>query len=525
MATNLSADAISWREKYLEALDAQEQVERDAQQQQRSLRRALVQLSLLVDGQDSALDNFLDQLRAALRNEAEAVPDHLLTQLDQTVRAADGQQDQFDADVLRELTRLASGLRSLGLTGGLKRELDHYLTRLPARAQKIGLYPALLDQLAELQERALEELRAPRPGLFQRLRGASAAPQFASEGLLEELGEVLQRLLDAVDTEYVAPESLQELRERITSDVLLNDLPAILAQSRDLLKQAWLAANEVFAQYLDQVNAELAEIAGVLGGAVAQETARNSAQSDFQNALEMNCQSLEGQVVDARDLQQLKQQVSTQLSQIRSALADFRAAERQDEGLVGQLTTLAERVALMERDAEANRAKLKEQRHKALHDPLTQLPNREAYEERVRHETQRWQRYGHPLSLAVCDIDHFKQINDRFGHQAGDRVLKVLSQAIEKRLREVDFIGRFGGEEFIILMPETGAAEAHKALDAIRDAIASTSFHYRKEPLTVTLCMGVAEFQQGDTPEKVFGRADRALYEAKAAGRNRTCLG
>src|SRR5690606_18056861 len=152
-----------------------------------------------------------------------------------------------------------------------------------------------------------------------------------------------------------------------------------------------------------------------------------------------------------------------------------------------------DRVNVMERDAETNRAKLKEHRHKALHDPLTQLPNREAYDERMRHEVKRWQRYGHPLTLAVCDIDHFKKINDRFGHQAGDRVLKVISRAMEKRLREVDFFGRYGGEEFVVLMPETTAADALGVLDKIRAAIAETSFHYRHEPLNIPLCLGITE--------------------------------
>lgn len=103
-------------------------------------------------------------------------------------------------------------------------------------------------------------------------------------------------------------------------------------------------------------------------------------------------------------------------------------------------------------------------------------------------------------------------------------MLKVISRAIAKRLREVDFFGRYGGEEFVLLLPETGAEDALIALDKIRAAIAKTSFQYREEPLPVTLCMGIAEFLPGDNAETVFDRADRALYAAKAGGRDQCQL-
>ena len=121
------------------------------------------------------------------------------------------------------------------------------------------------------------------------------------------------------------------------------------------------------------------------------------------------------------------------------------------------------------------------------------------------------------------DIDWFKNINDTYGHQAGDRVLKVLSRGIAKRLREVDFMARYGGEEFVLVLPETQSEQAHGALDKIREAIALTPFHFKESPVQITLSMGIAEFREGDTVEKVFARADKQLYVAKEQGRNR-CL-
>lgn len=518
-------DAEAWRSKYLDALDAQEQLERESRNQYQLMRRALVQLSLMADGQDQELDLLLERIRSSLRQDEETPRDELFDELDRRVRELETKRDQFDREVLAALTKLVNSLRTLSLSSAMKKDLGHYLARLPARSQKVSLYPALLDQLADLHEQAVNNLQQARPGLMQRLRGGgSTQAEAVSESLRAELSLVLQSLLTSINPEFVASDKVKEMSDQLNRGLALGEVPAFLEQTRDLVLQAWLSANQLFVSYLDNVNSELADIAQALGGALNSNNQREQASNDFQSALERECHTLESHVTEARDLQQLKTQVSSQLGQIRASLSQLQAAEQDNDGLTNQLNYLSERVKVMEREAESSRVNLQKHRHMALHDPLTQLPNREAYAERVIHEIQRWQRYGHPLTLAICDIDHFKKINDNFGHQAGDRVLKVISRAIAKRLREVDFFGRYGGEEFVVLLPETGAADALAALDKIRAAIAKTSFHYREEPLPVTLCMGIAEFQPGDNAETVFDRADRALYAAKSGGRNQCQL-
>lgn len=102
-------------------------------------------------------------------------------------------------------------------------------------------------------------------------------------------------------------------------------------------------------------------------------------------------------------------------------------------------------------------------------------------------------------------------------------MLQVLAKALQKRLREVDFIARYGGEEFVILLPETAEQDAHEALDKIRNAISTTPFRFREQPVTITLSIGLSGFREGDTVEDVFARADQQLYVAKERGRN-LCL-
>jgi diguanylate cyclase len=175
----------------------------------------------------------------------------------------------------------------------------------------------------------------------------------------------------------------------------------------------------------------------------------------------------------------------------------------------------------MEQEALGYREHLEEQRQKALIDPLTSLPNRAAWSERLEHEVRHWQQHGNTLLLAMLDLDHFKRINDNYGHLAGDKVLKIIASVLRKRLRGTDFIARFGGEEFVMLMPGTSLATGAKLLETLRAAIESCPFHFKGERVTITLSVGFTACKTAEHSDQALKRADQALYRAKNAGRNR----
>lgn len=156
-----------------------------------------------------------------------------------------------------------------------------------------------------------------------------------------------------------------------------------------------------------------------------------------------------------------------------------------------------------------------------LRDPLTGIGNRRFMTERLREEAERSRRLGAVFSLAVLDIDHFKSVNDRFGHDAGDEVLCGVAEAVRAALRDYDVFARWGGEEFIIALPETGQAVAHAVCERIRESIEALCVSKDGESIRVTASFGLAEHRSGDTPSETINRADVALRQAKASGRNR----
>jgi diguanylate cyclase (GGDEF)-like protein len=167
-----------------------------------------------------------------------------------------------------------------------------------------------------------------------------------------------------------------------------------------------------------------------------------------------------------------------------------------------------------------NETELTEQ---ALTDALTGLPNRYAFDMALAREAARALRNKSSLVLAVIDVDHFKSINDRYGHHIGDQVLREVAKILGGQLRTADIVSRWGGEEFAILLPDLDLVSAKVIVERLRELIAQHSFNYGKaRELSLTVSIGLAAVPNDGEPSKAFARADRALYAAKDSGRNRT---
>lgn len=160
-----------------------------------------------------------------------------------------------------------------------------------------------------------------------------------------------------------------------------------------------------------------------------------------------------------------------------------------------------------------------------LHDGLTGLFNHTTIKERLEQEVARAGRHGNRLSFAILDLDHFKSVNDTHGHPAGDRVLKSLAQLLTRRLRGSDVIGRYGGEEFAVILPNTGLEDSVKALEELRASFEKVRHRTQGVEFSVTFSCGVSTFPACPTSASLTEVADRALYAAKAEGRNKVCIG
>lgn len=162
----------------------------------------------------------------------------------------------------------------------------------------------------------------------------------------------------------------------------------------------------------------------------------------------------------------------------------------------------------------------------SVKDELTALYNHRCFQEHVESETARAKRYQQHLCCVMIDLDHFKQINDNFGHQFGDKILRRIAQVAKGAVRESDFLARYGGEEFVLLLPNTPYEGATVLADRLLELVRSQKFEYEGQALSVTISMGISSFVEDHirSTEQLVEYADRALYQAKASGRDRICL-
>ena len=464
----------SWKEKYLQALESSDSREEQWQTERNTLERMLVRTSLASEGQSRELDRLLARVRRDLRKKTVDVEAwrELQEQIDRQVALLDERAEAEQARPSPPSTDVVNGNAEAAPGSDLRDERD------------------LADST-------------------QRLR------------IAQRVGELLGQLLDQVTLDSVAEARARELQRTLLSSNDWNELREGLNHVAELVIKAVNRSRGEFEAFLKRLDERLALLHEHFDEQSTAQMDRLSASETLDQEIREGMARIGADVRDSEDLNQLKASVSQHLSSIGDAVGRFRDKETDREKVMSdQLRAMQEKIAVMEAHSEQLQSEVRRERERAMTDLLTQLPNREAWQERLSFEFNRWQRYRNELTIGLLDIDLFKRINDGYGHKAGDRVLQLISRELKAGLRTTDYVARYGGEEFVLLFPETGPDAALVAMEKLRERISKLPFHFSGEPVTVTFSAGLAAFKRGDSEEAVFERADRALYLAKDAGRN-----
>lgn len=349
-----------------------------------------------------------------------------------------------------------------------------------------------------------------------------SSPEPSYSSVAAHIEETLLGLLnDLTLPEHHRPQA-EAMRKRLEHGLNWYELLPILEDLAVLMLAISDGGQQDFESYLKQLNERLESFQSNLQAASEDYVGQQSQSRELNNQLREQVDCLQSSVQDAADLTSLKTVLEGRLEGLLSTMDQHQSArDEREKDVAARLQSLASRVATMEQEALGFRANLEEQRQKALIDPLTSLPNRAAWEERLGREMALWQRDKNSLLVGILDLDHFKRINDGYGHLAGDRVLKIVAKVLKKNLRATDFIARFGGEEFVVLMPATQVTAGLALLDQLRTAVEQCPFHFKSEPVVITVSVGVTALRAGERSDTALKRADQALYRAKESGRNR----
>ncbi len=372
-----------------------------------------------------------------------------------------------------------------------------------------------------------EPLRALLADLSATISQLDMAPAGAVDASVPDplLLDVLRSLLERIQFDDALRGQARALGERLEQcekSVELNDLIDAIAELVNRQSHGLHNSLIQFEAAFGRINSRLGEMfQHVVEDAQALEQAQESGRT-LERQLMGEVGDLGEEVRQSTSLAFLQQQVDQRLQRIESHVKAFRAREReQSAAWQARAQGMRERISELEEQASSMQAAMSRQKRKALVDPLTGIPNRLAYRRRVGAYLQQAEPCAWSLCLAIWDIDHFKRINDSFGHKAGDRALRLVGRKLARSVRAHDFVARYGGEEFVMLLENATRDQAVATLDALRKAIAATPFHHQGQPVALTLSCGVTQLEPGDDFDVAFERADAALYEAKRGGRNR----
>jgi len=534
-----------WKARYLLALETQERLAHEHEERERELARAVNRISLACEGQEQELDGQLAGLRDFIRK-GRSLPIAILASkidvVDERIRLLEERSKYTETAAAAALDALLSRLALDELPGGIKRRIASLRREAHESVRRTEGLEQILRACADLQHEVLQAVRgqaAGRSGLLQRMFGRPASAGGGPRPDIERdapptrrIGGAARKALDALIDTVEPPEQdepnralFESAKARIARGARLDELVTTLDTVRALAAAALARNRDEFGHFLQQLNERLAAAGAAASGAHALSQQRAAAGSELSAAIARNIAGMRRSTDAATDVEQLKREARAHIDQMATAMTVYRTREDRIQEEFGQrVSALEDRVRELESHARSAEVRVAEQRHIALTDRLSQLPNREAFERRLTEECERRERHGSALSLAVCDIDNFKRVNDTWGHAAGDAVIAAVAATLRDALPANGFIARYGGEEFVLLLAGSSAPEGAQALEALRAALERLSVMHGDQRIAVTGSFGIAEFHAGDAPERVFTRADAALYRAKSAGRNRVCI-
>jgi diguanylate cyclase len=453
-----------WKDRYRDLVRDLEDKERHWTSLEAALRAAAGKLALAAMGQGKALDAALEKVVAVLRSDIS--PPQLDASVSQLVRAL--QIDETD---------------------------------------RAGSAPASNAMPAASGRAPVVEAREPSPDLAKALAGFVAA--IGRVPALAVAASTLQRELGPRTTLAEAA----ALLEHVASAV--GDVVARLQSQRADLES-----------FLEQVTRQLAFLERWTGWQLDAAQSRRDDNLGLERTFEHEMTGLKRDVEDLRDVAAIKDKVQTRLDAVADGLRSFRESEeRRNAQSERHAADLQREVAQLKTRTSELAEICAAQESRLMIDSLTGVHSRYAYEERITEEHQRWQRHSQPLTYTIWDIDRFKRINDQYGHEAGDRLLRAVAEILNRHKRTEDFLARIGGEEFVLLLPMTTLDAGLVVANKLRVEIEETAFRHRGQPERITISCGLKEFRPGDTPVAVYARADEALYKAKEQGRNRCVSG
>ena len=473
-----------------------------------ALIRLLQQLLKRSYRQDKVIDKyqvrFLKKLQSASTMEAEIeLFDEYAQQLESTPNNLEDKLSEGHLVSRQSQTQLQ---QIQSLSGSIKNKIED-MQSTPEPYTVIE-HHSELKELIKIYQRAVVELNKN-----------SIQANNDNQADVEFINDELQLLILELDVGQAYVKKLDQIRLKISNESDPFKLPHHCLQVITLIIDSTREERRSSRHFLYTLNDSLTQFYLNFAQTLKITESDFGKQKETFITIQKNAELLKKNSEKVQSIDSLREYIAEYVSNVQQTMAEQK--KDQEEKFRCKFQEIVRQIKELQNETQSYQKTLKQQSQQLHIDFLTKIPNRAAWSERLKIEVNRFKRYNNTLNIAIIDIDNFKSINDNFGHLAGDKVLNVIAQTLQKSLRNADYIARYGGEEFTLLLPEITQAETELALNKLRDGIKAIPFKFKKESLIITVSIGFTTFVTSDKADDAFERADKALYQAKNKSRDR----
>ncbi|GEM_PF-1029224 len=567
---NTSNSETDWKKQYVQTLKELDIKEKDWGQQQQDILKAILKLTFAFQGSNDILDKKLLDLKEALKQSSDNIPQKEIDQLFQAILQHKKEKDTDSSRtnfLITNVVQLLSDNNQFNQYSGAAREISNDLK--DESVKPASQLKSINEIIANINKSSAKDKQKPdafKVFLKKLSENPNTDPSLAAlckksialnseqeklktiklciESINTQAGtsdsnkstpsivnsenepnvENLLTLLDWITIPGKSQAKLDTLKQQLEEREEGTDTGNLLRRIALTISNAYMEIQSELKEtesFLKKVTNQLNEITLQIADIEIIENESFSNSVTLNSEMEKQIELIKTGVDDAETIEDIKKTIDTRIEVLQNNMDQFINVEQsRKKQSDNHHKELVERLSDMEGETEKLRQCIETERKKAYNDALTGIPNRMAFDERMDQEFKRWQRYNNKLTVCLVDIDKFKNVNDTYGHKAGDIVLRTVAEKCASKVRKSDFFCRYGGEEFALILPETDLSAAITVAETIRESIEHCSFQYGEQNVGITISCGLAEVKGKDNLDTVFKRADRALYKAKDSGRN-----
>jgi len=524
------------------AISARSELEEEFSAQSALLTSFIGKLSQACKGIDKLLDNKLANLRSSLKKSTS------FADLEKEVRTISVLLQQHSVQNDKNIKKMNEQLQTSGaslqkvkkLPAVDQKQLKKLISNIQDSKDSLIQYVPLMSEFIVFYEAALKVNDLPPKGGLLSANNAisvdkinkvdvaddksaqNSVEQTVSKELLERFSSILNTLVMSEKHKVDIKKIKSSLNDKISNHVLMTKCLNVF----DLIIEDLKEERSTAKIFLSTLSETLATVQASVSSTIKSTSESNVKHDKINKELHEKINEMSQGINGAHSLTDMKVDVNERLLKIAKTLEKkTKLEEEQRQALENKLNTMSAQVKQLELQSQNFEKRMQEQQAKSMQDALTKLGNRAAFDEYFAKEIVRFHHKKFDLAITVIDLDDFKRINDTYGHTAGDKTLQVIANTLKKIIGNDAFIGRYGGEEFVIVFSGIDKITVMNRLNILRKKVASLPFTFKNNRVSITLSIGVSLVQKDDNVHSSFERADTALYQAKKDGKNRVIYG